>query len=112
MLSPEKPHSFDSDVLGRFGLGRRNARGERLLEFCRDNDLFVTNSMFKHRKRRKATWISPDGKTINLIDYVLISKRWKSSVTNTTALPGGDFDSDHVLVMSTYPTQNPSCKEK
>ena len=88
---------LDSDVLGRFGLGRRNARGERLLEFCRDNDLFVTNSMFKHRKRRKA----PDGKTTNLIDYVLISKRWKSSVTNTTALPGGDFDSDHVLVMST-----------
>lgn len=31
---------------GRFGLGEQNERGERLLDFCRDNDLVVTNTCF------------------------------------------------------------------
>ena len=90
----------NEDVMGKFGLGRLNKRGERLIEFCRDSDLAITNTLFKHRERRKATWTSPDGKTRNLIDYVLVSRRWKSSVLDTVTLAGGDFDSDHSLVMS------------
>ena len=43
---------FDCDVSGRFSLGRRNARGEQLLVFYRDNDLFVTSSTFRHKKRK------------------------------------------------------------
>ena len=35
-----------------------------------------------------------------MIDYVLISKRWKSSIMDTVSLPGADFDSDHSLLMS------------
>ncbi|KAK2715189.1 hypothetical protein QYM36_009991 [Artemia franciscana] len=35
-----------------------------------------------------------------MIDYILVGKRWKSSVLNTFSIAGGDFDSDHVLAMS------------
>ena len=91
-----------SDIMGTFGHGKLNARGERLLDFCRENELFLTNTIFKHRHRRKVTWRSPDGKTENMIDYILISKRWKSSVLDTVALPGADFDSDHTLLMSRF----------
>ncbi|KAK2720907.1 hypothetical protein QYM36_004702, partial [Artemia franciscana] len=83
-----------------FGHGRQNHRGEMLIDFCRDNELFITNTMFRHRKRRKVTWRSPDGRTANMIDYILVSKRWKSSVLNTVSIADGDFNSDHVLVMS------------
>ncbi|KAK2709623.1 hypothetical protein QYM36_013330 [Artemia franciscana] len=95
-------HSNDGpeDVMGKFGHGRENHRGEMLIDFCRDNELFITNTMFRHRERRKVTWRSPDGRTTNMIDYILVGKRWKSSVLNTVSIAGGDFDSDHVLVMS------------
>ncbi|KAK2713277.1 hypothetical protein QYM36_009223 [Artemia franciscana] len=95
-------HSNDGleDVMGKFGHGRQNHRGEMLIDFCRDNEFFITNTMFRHRERRKVTWRSPDGRTANMIDYILVGKRWKSSVLTTVSIAGGNFDSDHVLVMS------------
>jgi hypothetical protein len=37
-----------------------------------------------------------------MIDYMLISKCWKSLILDTIALPGADFDSDHTLLMSRF----------
>ena len=37
-------------VLGKFGLGDANERGERLLNFCALNDLCITNTFFKQKK--------------------------------------------------------------
>ena len=34
------------DVMGKFGLGERNERGERMLEFCQDKQLCITNTYF------------------------------------------------------------------
>ncbi|KAK2723377.1 hypothetical protein QYM36_001893 [Artemia franciscana] len=95
-------HSNDGveDVMGKFRHGRQNHRDEMLIDFCRDNEHFITNTMFRHRERKKVTWRSPDGHTANMIDYILVGKRWKLSVLNTVSIAGGDFDSDHVLVMS------------
>ncbi|KAK2722905.1 craniofacial development protein 2-like [Artemia franciscana] len=56
------------DVMGKFGHGWQNHRGEMLINLCRDNELFITNTMFRHRERRKVTWRSPDGRTANMID--------------------------------------------
>ena len=33
-------------VMGKFGIGQRNDRGERLIDFCYTNDLFITNTAF------------------------------------------------------------------
>ncbi|KAK2703032.1 hypothetical protein QYM36_018428 [Artemia franciscana] len=41
------------DVMGPHRHGRLNGRGERLISFCRENDLYITNTAFKHRHRRK-----------------------------------------------------------
>ncbi|XP_065570215.1 craniofacial development protein 2-like [Artemia franciscana] len=88
------------DVMGPHGHGRLNGRGEMLISFCRENDMYITNSTFKHGHRRKVTWRSPNGVTENMIDYVLISKHWKSSIMDTVSLPGAEFDSDHSFLMS------------
>ncbi|KAJ8730038.1 hypothetical protein PYW07_017076 [Mythimna separata] len=50
---------------GRFGLGQRNDRGERLIQFAAENDLVISNSQFQHHPRRLWTWISPDGQHRN-----------------------------------------------
>ena len=48
-------------VTGKFGLRIRNEAGQRLIEFCQENALVITNTLFQQHKRRLYTWISPDG---------------------------------------------------
>ena len=48
-------------VTGKFGLGTRNETGQRLIEFCQENALAITNTLFQQHKRRLYTWTLPDG---------------------------------------------------
>src|ERR1700733_4912129 len=47
-------------VMGKFGYGDRNKRGEMLLEFATDNDLLICNTKFQHKDCRKWTLRSCD----------------------------------------------------
>ena len=38
-----------------------NEAGQRLIEFCQENALIITNTLFQQHKRRPYTWTSPDG---------------------------------------------------
>ena len=60
-------------VTGKFGLGVQNEAGQRLTEFCQENTLVIADTLFHQHKRQLYTWISPDGKYQNQIDYVLCS---------------------------------------
>jgi len=88
----------EEDVLGKFGYGLRNERGESLIQFARSNELFIANSLFQKRPDRKWTWKSPDQKTTNEIDFVLVSKSDKSAVKNVETLNRFEFSTDHRLV--------------
>ena len=50
-------------VTGKFGLGVQNEAGQRLIEFCQENALVITHTLFQQHKRRLYTWTSPDGQT-------------------------------------------------
>ena len=50
-----------SEITGKFGLGVQNKAGQRLTEFCQENTLVITNTLFQQHKRRLYTWTSPDG---------------------------------------------------
>ncbi|CAF3366853.1 unnamed protein product [Rotaria sp. Silwood2] len=86
-------------VMGRYGYGSRNERGERLLEFAAEHNLFICNTRFQQTSNRKWTWESPDGIHKNMIDLVIVQKRWKTSVTNCRTFQGADISSDHSLVL-------------
>ena len=60
-------------VTGKFGLGVQNEAVQRLIEFCKENTLVMANTLFQQHKRRLYTWISPDGRHQNYIDYILCS---------------------------------------
>ena len=49
------------EVTGKFGLGIWNGAGQRLIEFCQETALVITNTHFQQCKRRLYTWTSPDG---------------------------------------------------
>ena len=69
-------------VMGKYGYGDRNERGERLLEFATVHDLYICNTKFQHKPNRKRIWASSDGIHKNMIDLIFIQRRWKTSVTN------------------------------
>ena len=48
-------------ITGKFGLGVQNEAGQRLTEFCQENALVITNTLFQQHKRKLYTWTSPDG---------------------------------------------------
>ena len=89
---------IDSTV-GPFGLGEINERGERLVDWCKDNDLVICNTWFPNHPRRRWTWMSPGDRTRNQIDYFMIQHRFRNSVRSAKSMPGADCDSDHVPVV-------------
>jgi len=44
------------NIVGPHGLGRRNHRGQMLINFCERNGLIATNTWFRKPKRRLYTW--------------------------------------------------------
>jgi len=72
--------TFSSQQLDRSLHQGNNDNGVRLVNFATSQNLVVKCTMFAHRKIHKYTWTSPDGKTHNQIDHILIDRRWHSSV--------------------------------
>ena len=87
-----------TDCTGTFGLGEQNERGENLVDLCNTNNFVIANTLFQHHPRHLYTWISPDEKTRNQIDYIMLSKKWKSCIKNVKTRPGADCISDHQLL--------------
>ena len=38
-------------IIGKYGLGVQNEAGQRLIEFCQENALVITNILFQQHKR-------------------------------------------------------------
>jgi len=88
----------DEKVVGKYGLGERNERGEKLVEFCKRNKLIVSNTWFQQEKRRRYTWKKPGDTARYQLDYILVRQRFRNSVKRSWSYPGADADSDHNLV--------------
>ena len=81
-------------IVGEHGLGQRNERGERLVQFCQRNTLFIANTWFQQPARKKYTWKSPGDVTRNQIDYIKFNERFKNSVKQAKTYQG-NIASDH-----------------
>lgn len=103
-------------VVGCYGLGQRNERGERLIQYCQDRDLVITNTWYELPARRLYTWKSPldghQGIVRNQIDYVAINRRFKNTITKVTTLPGADVGSDHNPVVANIKVRLAKAKRK
>ena len=90
------------DLVGPFGLGDANDRGDKLFQFCRQNNCAVMNTWFKMPKRRLYTWTAPAENVRNQIDYIMINKRFRNAIKRVTTYPGADVGSDHNPVVGRF----------
>ena len=86
------------EVHGSLGFGKRNADGERVLEFSVANNLVVANSWFKKRSEHLVTHQS--GLYSTQIDYMLCRRRLLKYITNVKVIPGEECASQHKLVVA------------
>ena len=85
--------------LGPFGLGVRNERGDKWVEWCEENEQVICNTWFRHHPRHLWTWSSLGDQYRNQIDYVTINRRFRNSITQAKTYPGADCGSDHAPVV-------------
>ena len=41
----------EEEIVGDYGLGERNARGDTWVEWCKDNEQVILNTWYRHHAR-------------------------------------------------------------
>ena len=92
------------NTCGLYSNNETNERGFRLLEFASLNDLKLANTFSPHKTSRRWTWYSPNGEHLYQIDYIMVKRRFQTSINivKIRSFPGTDIVSDHDLVMMTF----------
>ncbi|CAK1582177.1 unnamed protein product [Parnassius mnemosyne] len=96
--------------MGSYGYGERNERGERLINYALEHKLSIMNTFFKKKARRRWTWMSPNEKIKNEIDFILTNK--PNMVSNIEVLNQVKFASDHRLLRTTFHLYQPKKSRK
>ena len=85
-------------VVGEFGEGIINDSGERLIEFCTNNELRINNGFYQHKEIHKYTWTQPTRQLKSKIDYIITPQKTEIKVNDVRVYRGVDCGSDHHLV--------------
>ena len=93
-------------TVGNFSLHDTTSdNGMRLVDFAAAKNMVVSSTRFRHKDIHKATWVSPDQRTRNQIDHLVIDGRHSSSVMDVRVIRGANIDSDHYLVAAKVRTR-------
>ena len=79
------------NIVGRFGLGDTNARGDTRVEWCESWEQISINIYFRHHPRHFHKWENPGGRVRNQIDYITFNKRFRNSIRQLKTYPGADY---------------------
>jgi hypothetical protein len=75
--------------------------GLRAIDFAAGKNMCISSTFFPHKTIHKETWISPDGKTKNQIDHVMIDSRHATDISDVRSFRGADCNTDRFLVRAT-----------
>ena len=86
--------------IGKYGVGKINANGQRALEFCTFNKLCITNTFFASKPQHKVSWRHPRSKHWHQLDLIITRRAAIKDVLQTRSFHSADCDTDHTLVCS------------
>ncbi|KAL4141595.1 hypothetical protein QTP88_004211 [Uroleucon formosanum] len=75
-----------------------NDNGTRLINFAMARDMVVSSNTFPHKNIHKQTWVSPDGRTRNQIDHIVVDDRFKRCILDVRSMRCSSGISDHFMV--------------
>ena len=84
------------EVVDCFGYGVHNREGMALLDFCRNQNLVVLNTLFQKDREKYITYKSGDAET--QLDLILMRKIRDIQATDCKVIPGEACLSQHRLV--------------
>jgi endonuclease/exonuclease/phosphatase family metal-dependent hydrolase len=79
-----------------------NNNGIMMTDFAVTRNLVISSTVFPHKNVLKETWISPDGRTRNQIDHVMLDARHARNITDGRSYRSADCNSDHLMVKLKY----------
>ncbi|KAJ8705403.1 hypothetical protein PYW07_011230 [Mythimna separata] len=98
-----QPNQDENVIMKSHGYGSRNNRGNRFIQFARENKFSILNTFFKKKNSKRWTWKSPDGKVKNEVDYILTNH---PKYVHNIEVINVQYPSDHRLVRATFKLQN------
>ena len=87
------------DVLGKHGIGKMNANGLMLLDFCTQNSFIVMGTVFQLPNKFKTSWQHLRSKHWHQIDHILADSQTRPYISVTKTYLDADCYSDHKLVI-------------
>jgi hypothetical protein len=75
-----------------------NDNGQRIIDFVIGRNMVISSTCFPHKSIFKGTWRSPDGRTCNPIDHILIDRRNISSMIDVGRCDRAEGDPERCLV--------------
>ena len=83
------PRSTTNDIFTEFSEFSQNiCNGVRLVEFCSENGMVITGTIFEHKNIHKTIWTSPDHNSNNQINHILVNRKCRRSILDTKARRG------------------------
>lgn len=71
----------------------RSKNGERVIQFALENNLTILNTVYRKNKKKMWTWITPDGKHKNEIDFIMTNKT--RYFRNFDVIKNLNYNTDH-----------------
>lgn len=87
------------DVIGEHGEDHLNDNGRRMLDFCIENNLLITNTFYRHKNIHKYTREVHSRRERSIIDYILINRQHRNELLDVRVYRGAEIYSDHYLLM-------------
>jgi hypothetical protein len=77
----------------------------KVIEFAEESNMKIKSTTFQHKDIHKETWISPDGKTGNQIDHLLMENRLHRNIKDVPTKFQSGAKTDHMLVVESRTTK-------
>ena len=91
-------HDSWPSCLGKFGVGKMNENGQRLLELCTFHNLCIANTYFQTKPQHKVSWRHPRSKHWHQLDLIVVRRSAICNILHARSYHSADCDTDHSLV--------------